>query len=365
MHTPQPVTPPQPEAARGAARTDPLTTGSDPVGTATTPATMRAVVQDRYGSADELRLAEIPVPRPGAGEVLVQVAAAGVDSGTWHIMTGTPYLARLALGLRRPKRRVPGLDLAGTVVAVGTRVERFAVGDEVFGIGTGSFAEYTVALERKLAHRPAMLAAHDAAAVPVSGLTALHAVRDVAGVQPGHRVLVIGASGGVGSHAVQIAVALGGEVTGVCSAGKSDLVRSLGATEAIDRSVPRWWQPLLDRGVRFDAVIDIAGRLPVRVLRRLTTPTGSLVFVGGEGGGPISGGMGRQLRGVLRGLVSRQRITMLIAKEDGAGVADLGQMIEEGRVVPSVGRVFPLAEAAEALRMLERGEVRGKLVIDI
>jgi len=336
-----------------------------PAAPALAPATMRAVVQREYGSADQLNVGERPIPRPGDGEVLVRVVAAGVDSGTWHVMHGRPYLARLAFGVRRPTNPVPGLDLAGTVVAAGPGVTRFAVGDEVFGIGRGSLAEYAVALERKLAHRPAGLPAAAAAAVPVSGLTALQALRDAARVAPGSRVLITGASGGVGSYAVQIAVALGAEVTGVCSAAKAEFVHQLGAGEVIDRAQPGWWGPLIERGRPFDAVIDIAGRLPVRDLRRLTTRAGALVFVGGEGGGPITGGMGRQLRGVLLGLVSRQRITMFISKERGDDVERLGEMIAAGNVEPRVDRVFPLDSAAEALWAIERGEVRGKLVVRI
>lgn len=336
-----------------------------PADATSAPATMRAVVQREYGSADTLRVADRTVPQPGAGDVLVRVIAAGVDSGTWHLMHGKPLMARLAFGLRRPKNPVPGLDLAGVVVAVGARVTRFAVGDEVFGIGRGSLAEYSVAPERKLAHRPEGLSATDAAAAPVSGLTALQALRDAAQVRPGSRVLIIGASGGVGSYAVQIAVAYGAEVTGVCSGAKAEFVRSLGATEVIDRSQPQWWRTLIAQDTPFDAVIDIAGRLPVRDLRRLTTRTGALVFVGGEGGGPITGGMGRQLRGVLRGLVSRQRISMLVSKVRGDDVEQLGQMIVAGRVTPRVDRVLPLAGAADALWAIERGEVRGKLVVRI
>jgi len=193
----------------------------------------------------------------------------------------------------------------------------------------------------------------------------LQALRDAARVQPGARVLVIGASGGVGSYAVQVAAALGAVVTGVCSAAKAEFVQSLGAAEVIDRAHPRWWRPLTERGTTFDAVIDIAGRLPVRDLRKLTTRAGALVFVGGEGGGPISGGMGRQLRGVLRGLLSRQRITMFISKERGDDMERLGELISAGAVAPCVDRMFPLERAADALWAIEWGEVRGKLVISI
>ncbi len=329
------------------------------------PPAMRAIVQEGYGTPDVLRLAERTPPHRDADEVLVRVAAAGVDSGTWHIMHGRPLLVRLAFGLRRPRREVPGLDLAGTVVAVGSKVTRFAVGDEVVGIGRGSLAEYTVALEHKLAHRPDSVEITGAAALPVSGLTALQALRDSAGVGPGDRVLVIGASGGVGSYAVQIATALGAEVVGVCSAAKFDAVRSWGATEVVDRGVPRWWQPLLDRGERFDAVIDIAGRLPVSDLRRLTAPDGALVFVGGEGGGALTGGMGRQIRGVVIGKLRRRRITLFVSRERGDDVGRLVELVEAGTLVPPVDRRFALADAADALWAIERGEVRGKLVVTI
>ena len=328
------------------------------------PSTMRAVQHLRYGDAGVLQLAERDVPRPGRGQVLVRVRAAAIDRGTWHVMRGEPWLARLAFGLRRPSRvPVPGRDVAGTVVAVGDGVTRFAVGDEVYGTALGSLAEYAVAPVVRLAPAPSGVAAATLAPIPVSGLTAWQALRDGGRLQPGHRVLVIGASGGVGSFAVQLAHACGAEVVGVCSASKADAVRALGADRVIDRRVPAWWRPLLDADERFDVVLDGGGRLPVRTLRRLVAPRGALVLVGAEGGGPVTGGMGRQLRAVLRGLVSRQRIVMLVARESGADLEGLNGFVERGQLSPYVDRVVDLDGVVDAMRALERGEVTGKIVV--
>jgi len=254
-----------------------MTTTTPKATTPKTTATMRAVVQDGYGTADVLHPAEVALPRAlRADEVLVRVRAAGLDRGTWHLMTGTPYAVRLVMGLRRPRQPILGLDLAGTVEAVGTEVTRFAPGDEVYGLGSGTFAEYAIAKEGKLAPRPAALTAVQAATVPVSAITALQAVTDLARVQAGQRVLVTGASGGVGTYAVQIAVAAGAEVTGVCSAAKADLVRSLGATHVLDYA----HDDLAAVPDRYDVIIDLAGNTSLRRLRRALTPTGTAVLVG-------------------------------------------------------------------------------------
>jgi len=323
--------------------------------------TMRAIVQEGYGDADVLHPAERPLPRAlRDDEVLVRVHAAGLDRGTWHLMTGTPYAVRLAMGLRRPRQPVPGLDLAGTVAAVGSAVTRFAVGDEVYGIGTGTFAELALAKEGKLAARPASLSPVQAATVPVSGITALQAVCDLARVRAGQRVLVTGASGGVGSYAVQLAVAAGAEVTGVCSAGKADLVRSLGATHVLDyRSDDFAAGPH-----RFDVIIDIAGNASISRLRRALTPTGTAVLVGGEGAGRITG-MSRQLRGLVVSLFTRQRLTMRVPKERAADLERLTALIDSGQVTPSVGTTYSLERAPEAMRELVAGNVRGKVAITI
>src|SRR5215213_2070023 len=256
--------------------------------------TMRAVVQDTYGEADVLHVEQIPRPEPGSGEVLVRVAAAGVDRGVWHLMAGKPYAVRLAIGLRAPRNRIRGRELAGVVEAVGAEVTSFRPGDAVYGIGEGSFAEYAPAKATKLAPTPAGLSAEQASVVPVSASTALQAVRDHGRVQAGQTVLVIGASGGVGSFAVQIAKAVGAHVTGVSSTEKVDLVRSLGADEVVDYRTT----DLAASGRRYDVVLDIGGNRPLRTLRRLLSPTGTLVIVGGEDGGQWLG-LGRQLLAVL------------------------------------------------------------------
>lgn len=322
-------------------------------------ATMRAIVQEAYGDAEVLRPAQRPLPRAlRDDEVLVRVEAAGLDRGTWHLMTGTPFAVRLVTGLRRPRQPVPGLDLAGTVVTVGAAVTRFAPGDEVYGIGTGTFAEYAVARERKLAARPAAITNEQAATVAVSGLTALQAVVDIAGVQPGQRVLVTGASGGVGSYAVQIAVAAGAEVTGVCSAAKADLVRSLGAAHVLDYA----HDDIAETSGRYDVIIDIAGTDPLSRVRRALAPTGTAVLVGSEDAGQITG-MGRQLCGLVLSVFTRQRLTMRVPKENAADLERLNEYIEAGRITPSVGATYALDEAAEAMRDLVAGRVRGKAAI--
>ena len=325
-----------------------------------TSGTMRAVVQDRYGEADALRLEQTERPAIAADEVLVRVHAAGLDRGTWHLMTGRPYLMRLmGFGFRGPKNRVPGLDVAGTVVGVGSSVTRFAVGDEVFGISRGSFAEYAAAREDKLAAKPRNLTFEQAAVVPVSGITALQALRDAGRLEAGQRVLIIGASGGVGSYAVQIARALGGRVTGVASTAKLDLVRSLGAERVIDYTR----EDCADGSDRYDLIIDIAGNSTLSRLRRALTPRGTLVIVGGENGGPVTGGIGRQLRAVAISPLLRQRLTMHATKERASDLEPLTDFIEAGRVAPSLERTYPLEQVPEAMRHLQAGTVRGKLAV--
>lgn len=321
---------------------------------------MKAIVQDTYGSTDVLRLDDIDVPEPGAGEVLVRVRAAGVDRGVWHLMTGEPYLARLAFGLRRPRNRVPGMDVAGVVEKVGVDVTGFAVGDEVFGIGKGTYAEFAVAPAKKLALTPEGLSLEHAAAVPISGLTALQAVRDVGNVQPGQSVLVIGASGGVGTSAVQIATAAGAEVTGVCSTAKVDLVRAIGAAHVVDYTR----DDIVELGTRYDVVIDIAGSRTLRQLRKVLAPKGTLVIVGGEGGRWL-GGTERNLRAALWSPFIGQRMRAFISRERGEDIERLAEMIAAGAVTPIVERTFPLADTADAIRLLEDGNARGKVVVTV
>jgi NADPH:quinone reductase-like Zn-dependent oxidoreductase len=330
-------------------------------GPATADRVMRAIVQDRYGSADRLRLARIDRPEPAAGQVLLRVHAAGLDRGTWHLMTGRPYLMRLVCGVRGPKRRVPGRDVAGTVVALGPGTTGFAVGDQVFGISQGSFAEYAVARADKLAHKPANATFAQAAAVPVSALIALRALRDVGRVRAGQRVLITGASGGVGSFAVQLATTFGAEVTGVASTAKLDLVRSLGAVHVIDYTR----QDFADGAPGYDLILDIAGNPTLSRLRRALAPTGTAVILGGEEGGDFSGGMNRQFRALALSALVKQRLAMVIADERGSDLVTLAELIEAGSVTPSVDRTYPLEDAPTAMRHLEAGAVRGKAVITV
>ena len=328
--------------------------------TAATTTTMSAVVQDGYGDADVLRCAQVERPTAGDGEVLVRVHAAGVTRGVWHVMTGTPYAVRLALGLRRPRQPVVGLELAGTVVATGAGVTRFAPGDEVFGTGTGAFAEYALAREERLANKPAALTWAEAAVVPDSGVTALQALTDVGHVRAGQRVLVTGASGGVGSFAVQIATAFGAHVTAECSRGKADLVRSLGAEEVLDHAV----DDFADGSRRFDLIIDIAGNPSLTRLRRALTPTGTVVLAGGEGNGAVIG-MGRQLRASIASPFVGQRLTMMIVKGRAGDLERLADMTGDGKLTPALDRTYPMAQAPDALRRLAAGQVRGKVAIEI
>ncbi len=322
--------------------------------------TMRAVVQDRYGSAEVLRLADVARPTIADREVLVRVHAAGLDRGTEHVMTGKPYAVRLAMGMRRPRNPVPGRDVAGTVVGVGSSVTRFAVGDEVYGFAAGSFAEYVGAREDKLARKPADLSFEQAAVVPVSATTALRALTDAGRVQPGQSVLVLGASGGVGSYAVQLAKAFGAEVTGVASTAKLDVVTSLGADHVIDYTR----QDFADGSRRYDLVLDIGGTPSLTRLRRALAPRGTVVFVGGEQAGKLLG-MGRQIRGALLSVFLRQRLVLLAAKERGSDVERLTELVEAGQVTPSLESRYPLEQAPAAVRRLEAGEVRGKLAITV
>ncbi|WP_258062299.1 NAD(P)-dependent alcohol dehydrogenase [Arthrobacter sp. B0490] len=323
--------------------------------------TMRAVTQDRYGGPVVLRVGEVPVPDVRPREVLVQVRAAGIDRGVWHLVTGTPYLARLAVGVRRPRNAVPGMDLAGVVVAVGAQVSRFAVGDEVFGGGRGTFADFAAAAEHTLVRKPAGLSFEQAAAVPVSAVTALKALHDVGRVAAGQHVAVLGASGGVGSFAVQLAKAAGARVTGVCSAEKAEFVRSLGADRVLDYAT----EDFSDGAPAFDLVLDIGGRPSVPRLRRALAPRGTAVIVGGEGGGWLSGGMQRQFGAVALSPFVGQRLAMVIALVRADSLERLVGLIGDGSVTPRIDHSFRLEQAAEALAHLEEGRVRGKLVLTV
>jgi NADPH:quinone reductase-like Zn-dependent oxidoreductase len=322
--------------------------------------TMRAIVHRSYGTADVLEREIVDIPSVGEKEVLIEVHCAALDRGTWHLMTGTPYLIRvLGFGLMKPKQPIPGLDVAGRVVEVGSAVTRFAPGDEVFGVANGSFAEYTVANEDKLVAKPADLTFEAAAAATVSGITALEALTDVGNVQAGQKVLVVGASGGVGTYAVQLAKALGAVVTGVASASKADLLHSLGADHVIDYETSL----LVDSPCRYDLIIDIGGRNKVSSLRRVLTPQGTLVFVGGEGGNRVTGGIGRQVGASLLSLFLKQRLTMFISSEHHSIMQRLSEFIQSGDVTPSIGQRFDLDDVPAAMFELEAGTARGKTVI--
>lgn len=323
---------------------------------------MNAIVQDEYGEADDvLRLEEIDRPGIGDDEVLLRVHAAGVDRGAWHFVTGLPYPLRLAgFGLRAPKTGVRGREIAGRVEAVGKDVTTLAPGDDVFGIGEGCFAEYACARADRLAP-PQRLTFEQAAAVSVSALTALQAVRDHGRVQAGQKVLIIGASGGVGSFAVQIAKAFGAEVTGVCSTTKVDLVRSLGADNVIDYT----HAGIADDGQRYDVILDIAGNRSLSALRRALTPRGALVITGGETGGRWLAGSDRQIRGLMLSPFVGQKLRTFICSENREDLIVLTDLIEAGQVTPVIDRSYPLGEVAAAIRYMVEGHARGKVVITV
>jgi NADPH:quinone reductase-like Zn-dependent oxidoreductase len=322
---------------------------------------MKAIVQDEYGSPDVLELRDIDKPQIGDDEVLLRVHAAGVDRSVWHIMTGLPYLMRIGgYGLRAPKNPVLGMEVAGVVEAVGKNVTRLQPGDEVFGIGKGSYAEYTRALEDKLAPKPANLTFEQAAAVAISGSAALQGLRDHGRIQPGQKVLIIGASGGVGTFAVQIAKALGAHVTGVCSTKKVEMVRSIGADHVIDYTR----EDFAEGDQRYDLILDIGGNSSLSRLRRALTPEGTLVIVGGEGGGRWFGGIDRQLRGMLS-RSGGQKLRTFVSTQNHEDMIVLKELIESGKLTPVIDRTYPLSEVPEAIRYLEEGHAQGKVVITV
>jgi NADPH:quinone reductase-like Zn-dependent oxidoreductase len=326
-------------------------------------AALQAIVQDTYGPADVLQLRDVDTPGIAGDEVLVRVHAAGLDRGVWHVMTGLPYPIRLSGygGLRAPKTPVPGMDVAGVVEAVGTDVTRFKPGDEVFGIGKGTFAEYARAPESKVAPKPANLTFEQAAVVAISGVTALQGLRDRGRVQPGQTVLIIGASGGVGTYAVQLARVFGAEVTAVCSTTKVDLVRSLGADHVIDYTRDDFAQG--DK--RYDVILDIGGNASLSRLRRALAPKGTLVIAGGEKGGRWLGGNDRQLRALVLSRFVDQTLTTFVSSENQGDMIVLKELIEAGKVTPVIDQTYPLGEVPEAIRYLERGQARGKVVIRV
>jgi NADPH:quinone reductase-like Zn-dependent oxidoreductase len=323
---------------------------------------MKAIVRYKYGSPDVLELRDIDKPEIEDDEVLVYVHAAGVDRGVWHLMTGLPYPIRLAgYGLRAPTNPVIGSDVAGVVEAVGKNVSRFEPGDEVFGIGTGTFAEYACAREDKLAPKPANLTFEQAAVVAISGLTALQGLRDHGRIEPGQEVLIIGASGGVGTYTVQIAKALGAEVTGVCSTNKVEMVRYIGADHVIDYTR----EDFAEGDQLYDLILDIGGNSSLARLRHALTARGTLVIIGGEGGGRWLGGTDRQLRALVLSPFVSQKLGTFISKENHEDMIVLKELIESGKVTPVTNRTYPLAEVPGAIRYLEEGHAQGKVVITV
>src|SRR5918995_2290153 len=323
---------------------------------------MQAIIQDNYGSAEVLELRDVEKPRPGDDELLIRVHAAGLDPGVWHLMTGLPYLVRvMGFGLRKPKIRIRGTDVAGTVEAAGKDVTQPKEGDPVYGTCDGSFAEYACAKAERFAPKPANLSFEQAAAAPISGMTALHALRDAGKLQPEQKVLIIGAAGGVGTHAVQLAKAFGAVVTGVCSTAKAELVRAIGADEVID-----YTREDFTAGTRrFDLILDTAGRRPLSQVRQALTPQGTLVIVGGEGGGRWLGGFQRQIFAPVRSLFTEQRLLGLISTERRQDLLTLKDLIEAGKLTPVIDKIYPLSEAPQAIRYLEQGHARGKVVLTI
>jgi NADPH:quinone reductase-like Zn-dependent oxidoreductase len=321
---------------------------------------MKAIVQDQYGSADVLQLRDIDKPEVGLDDVLIRVHAAGVHVGDWHLMSGEPYLMRvIGFGFRGPKARVRGMDVAGVVEAVGQNVTRFQAGDEVFGTCDGSFAEYASAREDMLALKPANLTFEQATAVPTSAFTALQALR-TGGIQSGQKVLIVGASGGVGLFAVQIAKSFGAEVTGVCSTVKVDTVRAIGADHVIDYMK----EDFTRSSPRYDLILDMGGNRSLSQLRRALVPRGTLVLVGGEGGDRWIG-IGRSLQALVVSRFVSHKLRPVSSKPNQADLQLLKDLIERGKVTPVIDRTYPLSEAPDAIRYLHEGRARGKLVISV
>ncbi len=318
-----------------------------------------AIVQDVYGTADNLVFVDIDRPTAAIGEVLVNVHAASVFIGDWHVITGLPYAIRPKLGLLRPKARVAGQEMAGRVEAVGEGVTRFRQGDDVFGTCSGAFAEYVSVPEGLLAPKPANLTYEHAATVAITGTSALQAVRDKGGVKQGQRVLIIGAAGGVGSFAVQIAKALGAHVTGVCNTAQLDAVRSIGAEDLIDYTQDDFTK----MGRHWDVIIETAGGRPVSELRHALAPRGTLVIVGGEGGGKWVGKAGRMVWAPALSPFVSQKLATLAVKHNGADLVVLKELIEGGRVTPVIGKTYELRDVPDAIRDLERRRTQGKSVV--
>jgi NADPH:quinone reductase-like Zn-dependent oxidoreductase len=321
---------------------------------------MKAAVYLRYGGPEVLSCEDVAVPVPGDGEVLIRIRAASVNPLDWHFLRGRPWLMRLGIGLRTPRLRRLGVDVAGTIEAIGRSVSRFKPGDAVFGSCRGSLAEFGCTQERALALKPERLTFEQAAAIPVAGITALQALRDHGKLVAGQKIIINGASGGVGTFAVQIAKALGAEVTGVCSASNVDLVRTLGADHVIDYTRSDFTQG----GARYDLMLDCVGNRSLADCRRILTSPGTYVMVGGPDG-PWLGPLARGLRAMVTSWLGRQKLTMMLAKLNQADFEALVALIEVGKLVPVIDRSYPLSDLPEAIRYLETGHARGKVVIAV
>jgi NADPH:quinone reductase-like Zn-dependent oxidoreductase len=323
---------------------------------------MKAIVQERFGAPDTLRFMDAERPAMGADDVLIRVHAAALNPADWHILRGDPLVARLmGIGLTKPKARIAGTDAAGVVEAVGSNVRGVQPGDEVLGFCRGAFAEYASAKADLVVPKPARLTFEQAAAIPIAATTALRGIRDIGEVKAGQRVLVNGAGGGVGSFAVQIAVALGAEVTGVCSTRNVELVRSLGAARVIDYTT----EDFTEGDARYDVILDNVSNLPLKRLRKALTPKGILVLNGGGTPGHVFGPIAGILKAVVVNAFVSQRLRLLPSKENRQELLDVTGLVEDGKLTPVVDRTYPLAETAEGLRYVEEGHARGKAVITI
>ena len=323
---------------------------------------MKAITQERFGTPDSLRIVDIDAPEVRPDDVLVRIHAAALNPADWHILRGDPYVARLmGIGLTKPKIPVVGSDAAGEVEAVGAHVRGLQPGDEVFGFVRGAFAEYACAAQDQVVPKPASLTFEQAAALPIAATTALRGIRDVGAVKSGQRVLVNGASGGVGSFAVQVAVSIGAEVTGVCSSGNVELVRSLGAAHVIDYTA----EDFTDGDIRYDVILDNVSSLPLTRLRGVLTKEGSLVLNGGGTPGHVFGPIGTLLKAVVVNLFVSQRLRPLPSKTDRQELLDVTALVEDGKLTPVVDRTYPLADTAEGLRYVEQGHVRGKAIVTL
>jgi len=323
---------------------------------------MKAIVRHRYGTADVLELASLPKPAPSGNDVLIRIRAAALNPLDWHMMRGSPWFLRLFTGLRKPKSFRMGVDVAGTIVGLGSGESEFRLGDEVFGAVDGALAEYVCGPASGLVRRPANVSAEDAASIPVAGLTALQALRDKGHITPGDTVLINGAAGGVGTFAIQIAKWLGAKATGICSTRNVDLVLSLGADSAIDYTR----EDFANRGERYNVILDFVGNRSLSDFRKVLKPKG--IFVGCGGGGPDTPA-GKLLFGVLKQMASnwftRQTLTGILAKRNKSDLEVLSELLRNGLIKPVIDRRYQLCEVPEAIRYLERGHARGKVVIAI